>query len=30
MFEKRRDLVKFLSVVETGAILAAADRLGIT
>ena len=30
MFEKRRDLVKFLTVTETGAILAAADRLGIT
>ena len=30
MFEKRRDLVKFLTVTESGAILAAADRLGIT
>ena len=30
MFEKRNDLVKFLAVVETGAILAAADKLGIT
>ncbi len=30
MFEKRRDLVKFLTVTETGAILSAADRLGIT
>ncbi len=30
MFEKRRDLIKFLAVVETGAILAAADKLGIS
>ena len=30
MFEKRRDLIKFLTVTETGAILSAADRLGIT
>lgn len=30
MFEKRSDLTKFLTVAETGKILAAADRLGIT
>ncbi len=30
MFEKRSDLIKFLTVAETGKILAAADRLGIT
>ena len=30
MFEKRNDLTKFLAVVETGAILSAADKLGIT
>ena len=30
MFEKRKDLTKFLAVVETGAILSAADKLGIT
>ena len=30
MFEKRNDLIKFLAVVETGAILSAADKLGIT
>ena len=30
MFEKRSDLIKFLTVVETSKILAAADRLGIT
>ncbi len=30
MFEKRKDLTKFLAVAETGAILSAADKLGIT
>ena len=30
MFEKRSDLIKFLTVAETSKILAAADRLGIT
>ena len=30
MFEKRSDLIKFLTVVEAGKILAAADRLAIT
>ena len=30
MFEKRSDLIKFLTVAETGKILAAADRLAIT
>ena len=30
MFEKRNDLIKFLAVAETGAILSAADKLGIT
>ena len=30
MFEKRRDLIKFLTVTESGSILSAADRLGIT
>ena len=30
MFEKRTDLIKFLAVIESGAILAAADKLGIT
>lgn len=30
MFEKRSDLIKFLTVAETGKILGAADRLGIT
>lgn len=30
MFEKRKDLIKFLAVAETGAILSAADKLGIT
>ena len=30
MFERRADLIKFLAVVETGKILAAADRLAIT
>lgn len=30
MFEKRKDLVKFLAVAEAGAILTGADKLGIT
>ncbi len=30
MFEKRNDLLKFLSVAETGKISMAADRLGMT
>lgn len=30
MFDKRHDLAKFLVVVETGTMLAAAERLGIT
>ncbi len=30
MFERRSDLVKFLTVVETGKIVAAADKLAIT
>ena len=30
MFEKRKDLTKFLAVAESGAILTAADKLGIT
>ena len=30
MFEKRSDLTKFLAVAESGAILAAADKLSIT
>ena len=30
MFEKRKDLTKFLAVAEAGAILSAADKLGIT
>ena len=30
MFEKRNDLLKFLSVAETGKISTAADRLGMT
>ena len=30
MFEKRRDLIKFLAVSEAGAILTAAEELGVT
>ena len=30
MFEKRKDLIKFLAVAEAGAILTGADKLGIT
>lgn len=30
MFEKRKDLLKFLVVAETGTILTAADKLSMT